>query len=125
MPFYSQLLNFLLYDRFPPDPLPRRCDRFLRTYQHAEMTSHALLSVQHRLPLLIQGDGLMASVRARDLTSAAADTLFPVKLRENHSIPFQDIGRLADRLKRKTDYLFHTFESLDYYLLDSYLNNYN
>ena len=94
------------------DALMAGADRFLRTDQDAQMAADASFAVEHRFAIVRQMDRLMSAVGAGDLAAAASNALFPVKLRENDGIAFQNIGRLADGVHAEPDRLTHVRKTL-------------
>ena len=66
------------------------------------MTANTASRIQDGLPLTVYGDGLMPSVHAGDIATAAADTFVPEKFRINYYIPLY-IFDIHDLMKHGTD----------------------
>ena len=60
-----------------------------RTYQHAEMASHAFARIKMRSSfLVIKADCLMAAIHTGDIASAAAIAALMAEDRENNHVTF-------------------------------------
>lgn len=75
------------------------------------MTADTFGTVEAGPAVLVQGDGLVASVRAGDHAPAAADASFVVESGEEDGVPLQDVRRLTHRIQSQADDLLRAPKS--------------